>query len=264
MTRKYKYSFDYNHPLLAELYDQSETYTDDVELIRRLIGDCGPLNILECFSGTGRILIPLAQDGHRITGIEIAPAMNARAAAKIAKLGDDVRSRVTLKVQDVLDGEWGFGYDLVIMSDNAFYELPSARMQERCIQFAREALLSGGRLFLDNDDYKGDWSRGPFGKEGTIFDGEGADGTFGRSTVDSLRFDEEDGILYMKHTWFTRSSHGAESYIEYLSSTHPASAKEIEDWLKKYGFHILQMFGDRQGNPYTEESNHAIFWARKQ
>jgi len=99
-----KYSASYDDPLLAELYDQTETYTDDVELIRRLIGDSGPLNILECFSGTGRILIPLAQDGHRVTGIEIAPAMNARAVEKISRLPSDVQDKVTLKVQDVLDG----------------------------------------------------------------------------------------------------------------------------------------------------------------
>lgn len=261
--QEYKYSGNYDHPLLAELYDQSETYTDDVELLRRLIGDSGPLNILECFSGTGRILIPLAQDGHRITGIEIAPAMNARAAAKVAKLGDDVRSRVNLKVQDVLDGGWGFGYDLVIMGANAFYELPSARIQEQCIRFAREALVPGGRLFLDNDDYKGDWGRGPFGKERTIFDGEGADGTYGRSTVEGLRFDEEHGILYMRRTWFTRTADGAESYIECLSKKHPVSAKEVESWLKNYGFQILQFFGDREGGPYTKESSCAIFWAGK-
>ena len=75
--REYRYSGDYNDPLLAELYDLSETYTDDIRLLRSLIGDTGPLKILECFSGTGRILIPLVQDGHAVTGIEISEAMQA-------------------------------------------------------------------------------------------------------------------------------------------------------------------------------------------
>jgi len=79
-------SGNYDDPVLAEIYDQCEIGTEDVELLRRLLRGYGPLNILECFSGTGRILIPLACDGHGITGIEIAEAMNARAASKLAAL----------------------------------------------------------------------------------------------------------------------------------------------------------------------------------
>jgi len=53
-------------PHIAEIYDQVETYTDDLYLIRRLIGGRVPLRILEPFCGTGRILIPLALDGHTL------------------------------------------------------------------------------------------------------------------------------------------------------------------------------------------------------
>jgi hypothetical protein len=259
----YRYSGNYDDPLLAELYDRSETYVDDVELIRRLIGESGPLNILEPFSGTGRILVPLAQDGHEVTGIELAPSMSARAMDKIARLGADVLDRVTLKVQDVLDGEWGSGYNLVIIGANAFYELPAAEMQERCIRLAWEALVPGGWLFVDNNDYEGDWGKGPFGEERVIFEGMGTDGTFGRTTMASLGFDEEQGVLHMKRTWFTRDPDGTERMVEYLGRKHPVSAKEVEGWLRKHGFEILQVFGDRQGNPYTEKSDRAIFWAHK-
>lgn len=260
---EYRYSGNYDHLLLAELYDRSETYTDDVELIRRLIGDSRRLNILECFSGTGRILGPLAQDGHRITGIEIATSMNARAAERIAGLGDDVPDRVTLRVQDALDGHWGAGYDLVILGANAFYELPSAETQERCIRFAREALAPGGLLFVDNNDYKGDWSKGPFGEKRVIFEGKGADGTFGLWTLEGLRFDQERAVLHLKRSWFTRAPDGTESCVEYLGRKHPVSGREVEGWLKKHGFQILRVFGDRQGNAYTQDSDRAIFWARK-
>ena len=48
----------------AEIHDQAETYVDDVELIRRLIGDRGRLRMLEPFGGTRRIMVPLTYDGH--------------------------------------------------------------------------------------------------------------------------------------------------------------------------------------------------------
>ena len=76
-------SMDYDDPVLAEIYDQSETCTDDVKLLRTLLAPMKSLNILECFSGTGRILIPLAKDGHRVTGIEISDAMTTRATKKL-------------------------------------------------------------------------------------------------------------------------------------------------------------------------------------
>ena len=81
----YQYSTDYNDKTLAALYDRSQTYNDDVELIRRLLDGRGPLRIVEWFCGTGRILVPLAQDGHHITGLDIAPAMLDRAAAKLGR-----------------------------------------------------------------------------------------------------------------------------------------------------------------------------------
>lgn len=66
------------HPILAEAYDLHETHTTDVELIRRLIGDRKGLRILEPFCGTGRILLPLACDGHEVVGIDISGHMLQR------------------------------------------------------------------------------------------------------------------------------------------------------------------------------------------
>jgi hypothetical protein len=261
--QRYRYSGNYDDPLLAELYDQSETNVNDVALIRRMIGKSGPLNILEPFSGTGRILVPLARDGHRVTGIELAPSMSARAMDKTTRIGTDVLDRVTLKVQDVLNGEWGSGYGLVIIGANAFYELPEAEMQERCIRLVWEALVPDGWLFVDNSDYKGDWGKGPFGQECVIFEGVGTDGKFGRATMTPLGFDEEQAVLHMKRTWYTRTPDGTEHTVEYLGRKHPVSAKEVETWLEQHGFEILQVFGDRQGNPYTEKSDRAIFWTHK-
>lgn len=261
--KEYKYSGSYDDAVLATLYDQKENYTDDIELLRRLIDPSVVLNILECFSGTGRILIRLAQDGHSITGIEIAPAMNARAIAKIAQLSAEVKNRIILKVQDVLDGNWGTEFDLVLLAANAFYELPSAQVQEQCIEFANWALKPEGLVFIDNDDYKRDWHKGPFGKERVIFEGFDEAGIYGRYALTGLRFDDKENIFYMKRSCYKRMADGKEEYIEYIGKKHPVSAGEVKDWLQKYNFEIIHLFGDRKGNPYTKESERAIFWARK-
>ena len=75
-TNENSYEID---PHIAESYDAYETQTDDVELIRELIGRAGPLRILEPFCGTARILIPLAEDGHAIVGLDQSEHMPAMA-----------------------------------------------------------------------------------------------------------------------------------------------------------------------------------------
>ena len=257
----YRYSLRYNHPVLAELYDRSEAYDDDVQLIRSLIGDAGPLTILEPFCGTGRIIIPLILDGHRVTGIDLFPAMVDRARSKLAAHGPDASNRANLRVVDVLDTEWGTRYDVVVMGGNAFYELPSAEAQDRCVARSRYALRPGGHVYIDNNDYKGDWDAGPFGHERVIFEGIGADGTYLRATLTSLSF--EDGILHMKRRMVVRTPDGQEHVDEYLARKHPCAAAEVRTSLLRHGFTIENEFGHRDGSAYTPESGRAIFWATR-
>ena len=75
---------------IAEIYDKTETQTRDVELIRTLIGSEARLRILEPFCGHGRILIPLACDGHEIVGLDRSKPMLESARTRIAGLGADV------------------------------------------------------------------------------------------------------------------------------------------------------------------------------
>ncbi len=77
------YDVDYR---ITEIYDQTETQTEDISLIKELIGDNRSLKILEPFCGNGRIFIPLAQDGHEIVGIDKSTPMLDSARDKIREL----------------------------------------------------------------------------------------------------------------------------------------------------------------------------------
>ena len=111
---------------VAEIYDQVETQTEDVALIRRLIGKQRPLRILEPFCSTGRILIPLALDGHELVGLDLAKAMLDRARAKIGRLPQNVQKRITLTEAGVVASAWPGDFDFVVLGGNCFYELASS------------------------------------------------------------------------------------------------------------------------------------------
>ena len=111
---------------IAEIYDQSETYTDDVDLVRRLTRGRVGLRILEPFCGTGRILIPLALDGHELVGLDQAQGMLDRARTKVARLPQDVQRRITLIRADVTGEPWPQDFDLVLLGGNE--ESPDSRL----------------------------------------------------------------------------------------------------------------------------------------
>src|SRR5690242_6337993 len=102
----------YFKPWDADLYDQTETHNDDVELLRSLIGSRKGLGVFEVACGTGRILLPLARDGHRLTGMDRDNLMLSRLFEKAEGLD------VTILQRDAVEADWGQGYDLVVVAGN--------------------------------------------------------------------------------------------------------------------------------------------------
>jgi len=279
----------YDHdPHIAEIYDLSETYHNDVNLLLALLspmsafigGNGGTeggrvFRILEPFCGTGRILIPLAQAGHAMVGLDQAGDMLDRARQKLACLPSDVQSRVTLHQADVITAEWPSGFDLIILGGNCLFELATPKEQEHVIRSAAVALNPGGYIYVDNDHMEGDldpsWQQ-PGIKPG-FPSGVCSDGTKVESTIETIWFDIPTRLARFRCTTRInlpgsggtehRSTSGKVVHVEYIQQKHPVSAVEVQAWLERYGFIIEQVFGDRTGSPYTPASDRAIFWARK-
>jgi len=252
-------------PHIAEIYDQVETYTDDVELIRKHICGRGPWHTLELFCGTGRILMPLTLDGHELVGIDGAQGMLARAQAKVADLPNAVQQRIILSEADVTVAEWPLGFDLVILGGNCFYELATPQEQEGCIASAAASLKPGGYVYVDNNHMEGDldesW-RGPGVSQG-FPTGICADGTRVESTSETIWYDAPQRLVKFRRRTRVTLPDGSVIEREYVQQKHPPSTGEVQGWLEAHGFEIEHLYGDRAGNPYAESSKRAIFWARK-
>jgi len=249
---------------VAQLYDQIENHTTDVRLLRELIANGGPLRILEPFCGTGRILIPLVEDGHTLVGIDQAGAMLRRADDKLTAQN---RDRVTLLEADATAGGWPTGFDLVVLGGNCFYELATPDEQEACIAAAAASLLPGGHLFLDNDHMEGElaesWRR-PGVSIGSFPTGTCQDGTRLEGRMETIWYDAPRRLARFRRGLTVTFPDGHVVDREWMQQKHPVSVVEIRGWLARHGFVIEQMFGDHAGNPYTDQSSRATFWARKQ
>jgi len=252
-------------PHLAEVYDQSEIYQDDIALIRDLIGDRGPLKILEPFCGTGRILIPLAVDGHEIYGFDQAKGMLERAYMKVGQLPAETRQRVTLNEADAIGTPWPQGFDLVILGCNCFYELATPEEQERCVVSAVGSLNPGGYAYVDNDHMEGKLDRS-WRKPGVAQGfptGNCADGTRVESYIETIWCDTPRRLVRFRRSTRVTLPDGNVVEKEYIQQKHPVSTLEVKAWLEKHGFVVHKLYGDRMGSPYAKTSGRAIFWAEK-
>jgi len=250
---------------IAECYDQSETYRDDVELIRKLIRDRQELHILEPFCGTGRILIPLARDGHFLYGLDQSNVMLACARRKLAGLDPAVQGRVQLRQLDVTSESWPQGFDLVVLGGNCFYELATPEEQAGCLQSAWQALRPGGWVYVDNDHMEGEldpsWQQSDI--RAGFPSGICADGTVIESTIQTVWFDVPQRLVRFRRRTRITLPEGEIIERQYEQQKHPVSTIEVQTWLEKHAFVIEGFFGDRMGNPYTPTSPRAIFWAKK-
>lgn len=142
-------SFDDPYGKIAELYDlEHEDFDADIDLLMnfaQVVGD----PILEVGCGSGRVMIPLAEAGFRVTGLDNSCPMLDRAKTHIAEAG--VEDLITLFEGDMLQAERAPGgpFGLVIFSLNSLMHLTTVGAQRAALEAARKALDPRGQLIID-------------------------------------------------------------------------------------------------------------------
>src|SRR5262245_47188053 len=119
---------------------------DDIPFYRELARRCGG-PILEPMCGSGRLLAPLARAGYRLTGVDISPALLARARTKLAEGG--LLGQVELLEADIRQAAPDGPFALAIVALNSFMHLATADDQLAALSRIHAALRPDGLLALD-------------------------------------------------------------------------------------------------------------------
>jgi SAM-dependent methyltransferase len=243
---------------IAEAYDSDwETDTDDVEVIREFIAGQGTLRILEPFCGTGRILLPLLEDGHELVGMDRSAVLLGRLREQLVRLPEETQQRAALLERDVLATAWPTGFDLVFMGGNCLYELASPQEQEQCIASAAASLKPGGYLFLDNDHMEGELAetwRKPR-RHGHLEPFTSEDGTVLEFESETIWYDAPRRLhRSRRYTTVTRPD-GSSETIDFVIQKHPPSLAEMRAWLAGHGLLVVSA---------EETPDRATYWARKE
>ena len=136
---------------LARLYDLDLVEDPgDLDLYLALAGRTGD-PILELAAGTGRLAIPLAEAGHRVTAVDLDPAMHERARAAADRAGHAAASRLELVEADLLglDLAEAGTYRLAFIGLNSLFLLATRDAQREAMRTLARHLAPGGLAAVD-------------------------------------------------------------------------------------------------------------------
>lgn len=242
---------------IVDLYDQEHaSFTDDIDMLvnfATVVGD----PVLELGCGTGRILLPIAQSGSRVTGVDCSRPMldRARFLADDAGLGE----LVTLHEGDMTraDEAPGGPFGLVIVSLNSIMHLETQAEQRAMLASARKALDPRGQIIIDTlnpsietlqllthgVNLEGSW---------TLPDG---------TSVDKFSARSMDGEPQMMDTriWYDLvSADGSFHRVRTRFPLRYVSPPELELMLELEGFVDPMLYGSYDLDPLTAHSERLI------
>jgi 2-polyprenyl-3-methyl-5-hydroxy-6-metoxy-1,4-benzoquinol methylase len=142
------YYFD---PRIAARYDRVTrslpVVSEDIPFYVALAQEAASLGqgVLELGCGTGRVTIPMAQAGVRVTGLDNAAPMLEIARRKAASAGVNV----TWVESDMAAFRLEERFGLVTIPFRSFLLLLTVEAQKSCLACIREHLVEGGRLALN-------------------------------------------------------------------------------------------------------------------
>jgi SAM-dependent methyltransferase len=251
--------------VIADFYDTSPLVawrTQDLNFYLAASRDFGS-PILELGCGTGRIAIPLAQAGHRVTGLDISEKMLRRAEQKRASLPAKEREKVRLVQGDMTNFELHERFPLIIVPFRPFQHLLAVAEQWACLSCAHRHLADGGRLILDF--FQTDAARmydPDFLKEHTVADYEMPGDRRVHLTERVTAFHRATQCNDVEMAFEVTGPGGKTSRSVFAFTIRYFFRYEVEHLLARAGFRVLELFGDFDGSPLRDDSPEMIFVAR--
>ena len=243
---------EYSDP---EIYDlENQDFEPDGPFILALAKKLGG-RVLELGCGTGRVTIPLAQNGLDIVGIDVVPGMIERAKLKSKGLP------IEWVLADARTFQLGRKFRLIFESGSVFHHMLTRPDQEAYLARVREHLEDNGQLVINlffphpnrlvSTEMEEDW-----------FSVQSSDGREIRvSGID--RYDELRQIR--TETAYRRWTGANDQEILRVAplSLRYVFPQEMEALLHYNGFEIVELFGDADCSPLTNESRAMIYVCKK-
>ncbi|MEW4370092.1 class I SAM-dependent methyltransferase [Paenibacillus kandeliae] len=251
---------EYDNP---QQYDRENQYDVDTQWLIQFanrLDHCQHIIDLAC--GTGRIAIPLAQQGYTVTGIDLHAGMLQEAKHK-AQLAGVPETRLQWLEQDCCNFYTPHSADLLLMNGNAFQHFHTNEQQDQLLRAISSHLRTDGYMVMDMRFPSNDELMQPEGEDywKTVTDAHTG------LPVDLYTLSSYDALQQMQH-YITirkfRDIHGTIQREErsniYLRYTYP---QELERLLASHGLAVIHRYQDWNGTPLTKNASQMIYVCRK-
>jgi SAM-dependent methyltransferase len=243
---------------LAALYDLDHAPLEggpDVEWFSGLSRRTGG-PILELGCGTGRITVPIAQDGHHIVGLDRSAAMLERAERRARRANVEIR----WVEGDMRAFSFNEAFALVFVAFNSFLMLdPNDRWS--CLARVREHLAPRGRVAIDVFQPDPEVVVGLDG--GVVDEWERVDPeSAGAVRKFSSSRANVDGVT--QRIWYDETNNdGTVRRISGTTTLHYLYRREAELLFSEAGFVVETLHGDYDGNPADAQSRKLLAVAKR-
>jgi len=253
----------------AVLYDWDyRRRRDDVRFYCTLADERGgPVLDLGC--GTGRLMAPLLRAGHSVVGVDLAPAMLSRAAARIGRLPAAARRRALLVRADMRALAFSPRFAFAVAAFHSIQHLDTDDDLARFFVGAARALIPGGWLAFDTfapdarflaratprpRDRQRRWGATRFAHPAT-----------GRRIAYSESYRLAGRILHMTLHYQPIDGRGRPVGRErrVLLSHRQLELRDIEPLLAAAGLELIARWGGFDGSPIEPPTEQHIYLARR-
>jgi len=257
-----------DYDVYADIYDaQYWGYTEDIAFyVQEASQARGP--VLELACGTGRVLLPCAEAGALITGLDSSRAMLTRCQEKLAAYAPEVATRVRLVTGDMRVFKLTERFELIMIPFRSFLLLLTVQDQLQALATIRDHLTDAGRLVFNVfvPDIKMIAARSGDGGEALTRIKDFLDPESGHRMMmwDSRNYRVNDQILESLFIYDEVDEKGQVVRRSY----RPLKLRwmyryEAEHLLARSGFVVEALYGGFNRQPFDDSSREMIWVARK-
>jgi SAM-dependent methyltransferase len=247
----------------SDLYDliTPPVFRGDVAWYRRLARECGG-PVLELGAGTGRVTLPLAEDGIAVHALDIEADMLNGLMRKLNEQPAEVRARVTIVENDMRTFHLAERFALVIAPFRALLHNLSDAEHLACFRQVRDHLRPGGRfafnVFHPSLEFMAQHAGALAGawRHIGIFDRE--DGSY-VARSDAARYDTVHQRVHAVNRYDEYAADGTlmrtsllRLELSYLYSS------DIRRLLHEAGFGSIQIWGSFEERPLQHDSDELV------
>ncbi len=244
-----------DYDLIAPFYDiEHASFSEDVDMYRNYAEACGG-KLLELACGSGRVLLPLAEDGFALTGVDTSGKMLEQAQQRLEQAG--VADRCKLVQQDIASLQLEETFRLAFIALGSFGHITTRGEQQQVLASIRRQLSRGGICIIDISNTDARYLEGLSGQilhQGTWRRDDGSILTHFMSPASSV----DRHLLELTHFYDQHKQGENVARTVVTTYLYLFERSEMELLLEQAGFVVKDVYGDYELAPYQLDSPRMI------